>query len=226
MNQFEMKQSAYQSQLKNRALQVLLYLIDRSNKEQTCFPAVPTISRDLHISISTVKRAMRELVEAGYVEKESRFREGNRGQTSNLYTLHFTEKGNVSELTVEPEINMQTEKPEQTGEEPVVIAQENADILCGEQFAGRLENASVAEQREKGNTDVVNRCSLLKWIKCHADNNNVGKTMGIVIVTGNKVQGHLSKGKNNGMKGIFLRDRQHIIFTCRWPGEGVSLIPP
>ena len=50
MNQFEMKQSAYQSQLKSRALQVLIYLIDRSDKEQTCFPAVPTISRDLHIS--------------------------------------------------------------------------------------------------------------------------------------------------------------------------------
>lgn len=92
MNQFEMKQLAYRSQLKSRALQVLLYLIDRANKDQTCFPAVSTIGRELHISISTVKRAMRELVEAGYVEKESRFREENRGQTSNLYTLHFPEK--------------------------------------------------------------------------------------------------------------------------------------
>lgn len=35
MNQFEMRQLAYQSQLKSRALQVLLYLIDRANKEQT-----------------------------------------------------------------------------------------------------------------------------------------------------------------------------------------------
>ena len=229
MNQFEMKQSAYQSQLKSRALQVLIYLIDRSDKEQTCFPAVPTISRDLHISISTVKRAMRELVEAGYVEKESRFREENRGQTSNLYTLHFTEKANVSELTVEPEINMQTEKSEQTGEEAVVIAQENTDILCGEQFAGRLESESVAKQREKENTgdsDVVNRRSLLIWLKCCADNNNVGKTMGIVSVTGNKVQGHLSKDENIGITGDFFRDRQQIIFACQWPGEGVSLIPP
>lgn len=51
MNQYEMKQRAYQSNLKSRALQVLLYLIDRSNKEQTCFPAVPTIGKELHISI-------------------------------------------------------------------------------------------------------------------------------------------------------------------------------
>ena len=82
-----MKKLAYQSNLRNRALQVLLYLIDRANKEQTCFPAVRTIARELHISVSTVKRAMQELVESGYVTKESRFRESNGGQTSNLYTF-------------------------------------------------------------------------------------------------------------------------------------------
>lgn len=115
MNQFEMKQRAYQSNLKNRALQVLLYLIDRANKEQTCFPAVPTIGRELHISISTVKRAMRELVEAGYVKKESRFREGNRGQTSNLYILLFTKSKKESqneniEIYQEDEDNQVNEK--------------------------------------------------------------------------------------------------------------------
>lgn len=109
MTQFEMKQLAYQSQLKSRALQVLLYLIDRANKEQTCFPAVSTIGRELHISISTVKRAMRELVEAGYVKKESRFREGNRGQTSNLYTLFFTE--DRAEQQKENEEIQQEEEP-------------------------------------------------------------------------------------------------------------------
>ena len=51
MNQYEMKKLAYQSNLRNRALQVLLYLIDRANKEQTCFPAVRTIARELHISV-------------------------------------------------------------------------------------------------------------------------------------------------------------------------------
>ena len=63
MNQYEMKQIAYQSTLKSRALQVLVYLIDRSNKEGTCFPAISTMSRELHISVSTVKRALRELTE-------------------------------------------------------------------------------------------------------------------------------------------------------------------
>lgn len=115
MNQFEMKQRAYQSPLKSRALQVLLYLIDRSDKEHTCFPAVPTIARQLHISVSTVKRAMRELVEEGYVKKESRFREGNRGQTSSLYFLFFPEN-----------------TYEQGNEETVMKQQEEKQIVRGD----------------------------------------------------------------------------------------------
>lgn len=90
MNRYEMKKIAYGSDLKNRALQVLLYLIDRSNKEGTCFPAIPTIARELHIGVSTVKRALGELVEAGFIVKESRFRE-NKGQSSNLYTIILIE---------------------------------------------------------------------------------------------------------------------------------------
>ena len=85
--QAELKRQAYDSTLKSRALSVLLYLIDCSNKELTCFPAIPTMAEQLHISESNEKRALHELMEAGYIKKEFRFREKNRGQTSNLYTL-------------------------------------------------------------------------------------------------------------------------------------------
>lgn len=102
--QAKLKAQAYQSDLKSRALSVLIYLIDRSNKDLTCFPAISTMAKQLHISVSTVKRALRELVEAGYIEKDPRFRP-NKGQSSNLYTLlfldgqdsveHGSEKNNV-----------------------------------------------------------------------------------------------------------------------------------
>lgn len=85
--QGKLKEQAYASNLKSRALSVLIYLIDRSNQELTCFPAIPTMAEQLHISISTVKRALRELVDAGYISKNARYREKNRGQSSNLYTL-------------------------------------------------------------------------------------------------------------------------------------------
>ena len=151
MNQFEMKQRAYQSSLKSRALQVLLYLIDRTNREQTCFPVVPTIGRELHISISTVKRAMKELVESGYVTKESRFRDGNRGQTSNLYTLFFPER--------EPEQEKKEDHAEHTEPETVKAeelagaaestgAQQDVELEAGEMFEPE-QAEDVAEPKEK-----------------------------------------------------------------------------
>lgn len=90
--QAELKKQAYASSLKSRALSILIYLIDRSNKDLTCFPAIPTMAEQLHISVSTVKRSLHELVDAGYIEKDARFRDKNRGQTSNLYTLLFVEQ--------------------------------------------------------------------------------------------------------------------------------------
>lgn len=50
------------------------------------------MAEQLHISVSTVKRALHELLDAGFIQKEARFREKNRGQTSNLYTLVFREE--------------------------------------------------------------------------------------------------------------------------------------
>jgi predicted transcriptional regulator len=49
------------------------------------------IASDLHISVSTVNRAIKELVAAGFIEKENRSRTYNKktfGKTSNLYTVH------------------------------------------------------------------------------------------------------------------------------------------
>lgn len=86
MNAYELKQHAYASGLKSRALSVLIYLIDRANKDMTCFPAIPTMARQLHISESTVKRALKELEGAGYIVKSTRWRD-NGGQSSNLYQL-------------------------------------------------------------------------------------------------------------------------------------------
>lgn len=111
--QAELKQKAYQSGLKSRALSILIYLIDRSNKDLTCFPAIPTMAEQLHISVSTVKRSLHELVDAGFIKKETRFREKNRGQTSNLYTLvqpenapaptHTPENNNDKRSATEPQ---------------------------------------------------------------------------------------------------------------------------
>lgn len=82
--------SIYHSDLPSRAINVYRYLKDRANKENQCFPAIRTIAKDLHISDSTVKRALNDLERAGYIKRENRFRTYDKityGKTSNLYTI-------------------------------------------------------------------------------------------------------------------------------------------
>ena len=79
-------QNIYQSDLSHRARAVYMYLKDRSDKDGKCWPAIQTISRDLNLSRSTVKRALSELYRAELLTKEPRWRE-NGGLTSNLYRL-------------------------------------------------------------------------------------------------------------------------------------------
>ena len=82
--------SLYQSDLPSRAVNVYRYLKDRANKQGQCFPSVSTIAKNLHISDSTVKRALNDLERAGYIKRENRFRTYDKktyGKTSNLYTI-------------------------------------------------------------------------------------------------------------------------------------------
>ncbi|MFI3238863.1 MAG: helix-turn-helix domain-containing protein [Lachnospiraceae bacterium] len=85
----EIKLYAQKSDLKSRSLSILMYLVDKmDNVRRTCFPSIATIGKQLHISVSTVKRSMKELFEKGFLKREARFVESkNGGQTSNLYTV-------------------------------------------------------------------------------------------------------------------------------------------
>jgi len=101
MKQHTASDIVFKSDLSTRARIVFMYLSYRSNKENTCFPAIKTIARECGMGVSTVKRALNDLLENGYVQKDPRFRDDN-GQTSNLYTLVEEKAVDVqSENTVE-----------------------------------------------------------------------------------------------------------------------------
>lgn len=72
--------------LPSRAVSVYMYLRDRTNRTGTCWPGINTIAKDLNVSRSTVKRALHDLEQSGYLRKDPRRRE-NGGKTSNLYTI-------------------------------------------------------------------------------------------------------------------------------------------
>lgn len=76
----------YASDLSHRAKSVYMYLKDRADSEGRCWPAIKTIALELGLSRSTVKRALDDLVRAGLLRKDPRWRE-NGSYTSNLYQI-------------------------------------------------------------------------------------------------------------------------------------------
>ena len=62
----------YQSDLPSRAIAVYLYLRGRANREGVCWPAIPTMARELKMSESTVRRGVRDLERAGFLAVEER----------------------------------------------------------------------------------------------------------------------------------------------------------
>lgn len=76
----------YQSNLPSRAITVYLYLRGRANKEGFCWPAIPTMARELKMSESTIRRALRDLVLEGLLVIEERQRK-SRADSSNKYIL-------------------------------------------------------------------------------------------------------------------------------------------
>ena len=213
--QVELKKQAYESDLKSRALSILIYLIDRSNKDLTCFPAIPTMAEQLHISVSTVKRALHELVQAGFIKKDTRFREKNRGQTSNLYTLVLREQ--ISEPVEEKKPEANSEK-----ENTAVCAVEHIsfDTLKQEQAEDISTDILVREVVE---TDVV--CEEPQ-AECESavQNQRMAPTP---VQTRTPVRLSYSLCKNKARKlvhGPFQRRALPVLF--QWTGVGFNLQPP
>ena len=76
----------YQADLPHRAKLVYIYLHDRMDSERKAWPGLNTIVKDLSVSRSTVKRAVKDLEKAGLIRKEPHCRE-NGSATSNRYYL-------------------------------------------------------------------------------------------------------------------------------------------
>ena len=69
-----------------RAKTVYMYLRARAGKDGNCWPGIRTAARNLNLSESTVKRAIRKLEQHGYLCRRPRLRP-NGGRTSNLYEI-------------------------------------------------------------------------------------------------------------------------------------------
>ena len=76
----------YRTELPHRAVAVYIYLADRTNENNECWPAIPTIAADLKLSASTVRRGIRDLKKAGLLATEQRYRKKG-GKSSLMFRL-------------------------------------------------------------------------------------------------------------------------------------------
>ena len=81
------KEEIYLDDIPSRAILVWQYLCNRENAHHQCWPSINRMASDLHIGRSTVKRALHDLTEAGWITAELRHRPDG-SDTSRLYTLH------------------------------------------------------------------------------------------------------------------------------------------
>ena len=79
-------QDIYHSDLSHRARAVYMYLEDHVDSEGRCRSGIRTIAAELGLSRSTVKRALTNLEQHGYLQKIPRYRD-NGSSTSNLYAI-------------------------------------------------------------------------------------------------------------------------------------------
>ena len=77
----------YQTDLPHRAKLVYIYLHDRMDSEKKAWPGLGTIAKDLSLSRSTVKRAVKDLEQAGLIRKEPHFRENGSATSIRYYLL-------------------------------------------------------------------------------------------------------------------------------------------
>ena len=66
MKDFE---TIYRDDVSSKAVLIYRYLRDRQGIHEYCFPAHKTIARDNKCSVSTVKRAITEMVNKEYIKK-------------------------------------------------------------------------------------------------------------------------------------------------------------
>lgn len=77
----------YQMDLPHRAVAVYTYLHDRADKNGECWPSVNKIAGDIKLSPATVRRAIKDLRNAGFVTTQQRYRE-HGGKSSLLFMLN------------------------------------------------------------------------------------------------------------------------------------------
>ena len=131
------------------------------NTHQTCFPSLKRIAEIVGRSISTIKRAVRELCKYGAIERAPRYRKDG-GQTSNLYKIaecsfeeitEDEEKTSTDELITgqDVETNREEINSEEINTKETITKVTNTEVTISEKLIAEQKAVSAEEQQ---NTDI------------------------------------------------------------------------
>lgn len=85
-NYFRVPNDIFGSGIEKRAFVVYCYLSRCSDmKTRQCYPSLKTIAKACNLSVTTVRRALADLENGGWIDIAQRFTDN--GQESNLYTV-------------------------------------------------------------------------------------------------------------------------------------------
>lgn len=199
MNKYEVLEQVYKSNLPSRAKQVMFYLINRANREGTCFPSVKTMASDCGVCTRTIQRTMKVLLETGFIRKDSRFREKG-SQTSNLYTLQYP-----------PEINNIDEKKVKSEEKKVELNEEEMETVSFEDYK---KDGEITDNIVDSSADCISKKSkkLNAKLICQGDSSFI------------PIECHSNFMKSHKVKNEFNLNKELVKHKCH--GEGDVLYPP
>ena len=160
------------------------------------------------MSTRTVQRALNDLIEAGYLKKNYRYR-SNRGQTSNLYTLLIkVDDGDEKNRCSQPEESESVESKEHKQTETTNI--EIVDFL----YFKKKDN--IAEKEE---TEVIKNIS-----DAGENKNNVSIEVRRGIEKKNEYIPLCTKNSSVSKKSRYAFENIHTNFKCHREGDSFTVL--
>ena len=158
---FKVFTAQFLGKISAKAKVVYIYLCRLFGQEKQAYPAHKTTAEACGISLSSVRKAIDELEQAGFIERKPQYRD-NGGQRANLYTLTETDPAsdemdtpaNEHEKTVLQENSnaIEPDKAIETAESVVSDTELGDGAVAGE---AKLDDGAVAvECTEIGDFDI------------------------------------------------------------------------
>lgn len=158
----------YRESLTLKAQAVFIYLADRSNKKNICWPGLKRIATDCRVSVSTVQRAIKELLQIGLLIKKPNYRE-NGSQTSNIYIVNenLEEKEAVKKENNRIQRKIEARKKKQARKEKIVERVKDALEKVEQKEAITNKQSVILKENVKKqllNTNVIKTSEHIKNI--------------------------------------------------------------